>query len=253
MIIQAARLRDGSRRITHITEVIGMEGDVIITQDLILYDIKGEDANGRLIGKHVSTGIGRPHFWDRARYYNEEQRLASALEAMESGGLMREACSMFGIDSTIWLSSCSPAQRRRGRLCLSVQPHRDEKNAEKRLRRSSAPKPTAPWSRLRATGCRSRQAAQIGSGFAEGSRDKQKAQDATSRSRRSKVQIRQAGMTDHARAILSLFGCLRRRCDGRRLSSRRAAVILPGALSPARSACRAGSSSFRRRAASRRS
>ncbi|HEV2896881.1 MAG TPA: CpaF family protein [Pseudaminobacter sp.] len=83
VIIQAARLRDGSRRITHITEVIGMEGDVIITQDLVLYNIKGEDATGRLLGQHVSTGIGRPAFWDRARYYNEEQRVASALEAME--------------------------------------------------------------------------------------------------------------------------------------------------------------------------
>ncbi|RWB13733.1 MAG: CpaF family protein [Mesorhizobium sp.] len=83
VIIQAARLRDGSRRITHITEVIGMEGDVIITQDLVLYNIKGEDSSGRLIGEHVSTGIGRPHFWDRARYYGEEQRLANALEAME--------------------------------------------------------------------------------------------------------------------------------------------------------------------------
>ena len=83
VIIQAARLRDGSRRITHITEVIGMEGDVIITQDLVLYNIKGEDASGKLMGEHVSTGIGRPHFWDRARYYGEEQRLAAALEAME--------------------------------------------------------------------------------------------------------------------------------------------------------------------------
>ncbi|PZV37301.1 CpaF family protein [Mesorhizobium kowhaii] len=83
VIIQAARLRDGSRRITHITEVIGMEGDVVITQDIVLYNIKGEDANGRLLGEHVSTGIGRPHFWDRARYYGEEQRLATALEAME--------------------------------------------------------------------------------------------------------------------------------------------------------------------------
>ena len=83
VIIQAARLRDGSRRITHITEVVGMEGDVIITQDLVLYNIKGEDANGRILGQHVSTGIGRPHFWDRARYYGEEQRLATALEAME--------------------------------------------------------------------------------------------------------------------------------------------------------------------------
>ncbi|MET3660588.1 CpaF family protein [Aquamicrobium ahrensii] len=83
VIIQAARLRDGSRRITHITEVLGMEGDVIITQDLVVYNIKGEDANGKLIGEHVSTGIGRPHFWDRARYYGEEHRLATALEAME--------------------------------------------------------------------------------------------------------------------------------------------------------------------------
>jgi pilus assembly protein CpaF len=83
VIIQAARLRDGSRRITHVTEVIGMEGDVIITQDLLLYNIKGEDTSGRLLGEHVSTGIGRPHFWDRARYYGEEQRLATALEGME--------------------------------------------------------------------------------------------------------------------------------------------------------------------------
>ena len=81
VIIQATRLRDGSRRITHITEVLGLEGDVITTQDLFVYKIEGEDANGKLAGKHVSTGIGRPNFWDRARYYNEEARLASALDA----------------------------------------------------------------------------------------------------------------------------------------------------------------------------
>ena len=84
VIIQAARLRDGSRRITHITEVIGMEGDVIITQDLITYNIMGEDSSGALTGEHSSTGIGRPHFWDRARYYGEEAALANALEAMEN-------------------------------------------------------------------------------------------------------------------------------------------------------------------------
>ena len=50
VIIQAARLRDGSRRITHITEVMGLEGDVVITQDLFVYDIIGEDANGKLEG-----------------------------------------------------------------------------------------------------------------------------------------------------------------------------------------------------------
>ncbi|MCZ7660477.1 MAG: CpaF family protein [Xanthobacteraceae bacterium] len=84
VIVQAARLRDGSRRITHVTEVMGMEGDVIITQDLFIYEILGEDANGRIIGRHRSTGIGRPRFWDRARYYGEEQRLATALDAAEA-------------------------------------------------------------------------------------------------------------------------------------------------------------------------
>ncbi|CVI56637.1 CpaF family protein [Agrobacterium leguminum] len=83
VVIQAARLRDGSRRITQITEVIGMEGDVIVTQDLMRYEIEGEDANGKLIGRHVSTGISKPNFWDRARYYGEEKRLAAALDEME--------------------------------------------------------------------------------------------------------------------------------------------------------------------------
>ncbi|PJR13120.1 CpaF family protein [Sinorhizobium meliloti] len=81
VIVQAARLRDGSRRITHITEVLGMEGDVITTQDLFVYDILGEDEKGNIIGRHRSTGIGRPAFWDRARYYGEETRLAAALDA----------------------------------------------------------------------------------------------------------------------------------------------------------------------------
>jgi pilus assembly protein CpaF len=86
VVIQAARLRDGSRRITHITEVLGMEGDVIITQDLLQFDIEGEDASGRLIGHHRSTGVGRPRFWERARYYGEERNLAAALDAMEANG-----------------------------------------------------------------------------------------------------------------------------------------------------------------------
>lgn len=80
VVIQAARLRDGSRRITHITEVLGTEGDVIITQDLFVYDIEGEDEAGRIIGKHRSTGIARPSFWDRARYYNQHHALAAALD-----------------------------------------------------------------------------------------------------------------------------------------------------------------------------
>ncbi len=83
IIVQAARLRDGSRRITHITEVIGLEGDVITTQDLFVYEILGEDELGRIVGRHRSTGIGRPKMWDRARYFGEERRLAEALDRAE--------------------------------------------------------------------------------------------------------------------------------------------------------------------------
>jgi len=80
VIVQAARLRDGSRRITHISEVLGMEGDVIVTQDIFLYDIMGEDGNGMLLGRHRSTGITKPQFSERARYFNEEANLVEALE-----------------------------------------------------------------------------------------------------------------------------------------------------------------------------
>jgi pilus assembly protein CpaF len=83
VIVHGTRLRDGSRRITHITEVLGMEGEVIITQDLFVYDLLGEDANGNIVGRHRSTGIGHPKFWDRARYYGEDQRLAAALDTAD--------------------------------------------------------------------------------------------------------------------------------------------------------------------------
>jgi pilus assembly protein CpaF len=84
VIIQASRLRDGSRKVTHITEVLGMEGDVITLQNIIVFDIMGEDANGKLLGRHRSTGIARPRFWDRAEYYKEEGRLAEALASAEA-------------------------------------------------------------------------------------------------------------------------------------------------------------------------
>ena len=84
VVVQAARLRDGTRKITHITEVLGMEGDVIVTQDLFLYEITGEDEHGNITGRHVSTGIARPKFWDRARYFGLERELAAALDASEA-------------------------------------------------------------------------------------------------------------------------------------------------------------------------
>jgi pilus assembly protein CpaF len=83
IIIQASRLRDGSRKVTHITEVLGMEDEVVTLQNLIVYEVTGEDANGKLVGRHRSTGIARPRFWERAEYYGEERRLAEALAASE--------------------------------------------------------------------------------------------------------------------------------------------------------------------------
>ena len=80
VIVQAERLRDGTRRITNITEIVGTEGDVIITQDLIKYEMDGEDEAGRIRGKHVGTGIARPAFWERARYFGLERDLADALD-----------------------------------------------------------------------------------------------------------------------------------------------------------------------------
>ncbi|MFP6746560.1 MAG: CpaF family protein [Alphaproteobacteria bacterium] len=78
IIVQAARLRDGSRKITHITEVVGMEGDVVTLQDLYTYEILGEDENGKLIGEHKPTGL-RPSFWDRAKYFGREEDLVVSL------------------------------------------------------------------------------------------------------------------------------------------------------------------------------
>ena len=62
MIVQLQRLRDGSRRITHITEVAGMEGEVITLQDVFLFDYSaGVDEHGRFKGQLKPTGV-RPKF-----------------------------------------------------------------------------------------------------------------------------------------------------------------------------------------------
>lgn len=64
LIIQANRLQGGPRKITHITEVVGMEQDTIIMQDIYVYNKQGIDENGRAYGRFEATGI-RPTFMDR--------------------------------------------------------------------------------------------------------------------------------------------------------------------------------------------
>jgi pilus assembly protein CpaF len=79
LVVQVQRLRDGSRKVTHVTEVAGMEGEIVTLQDLAVFEIQGEDEGGRIRGRHVMTGI-RPLFWHRARYFGLEDVLAEALE-----------------------------------------------------------------------------------------------------------------------------------------------------------------------------
>ncbi len=68
-IVQLSRLRDGTRRITHITEVQGMEGEVIILQDIFLFDYgMGVDDQGRFLGHLKATGV-RPKFAEKLADY----------------------------------------------------------------------------------------------------------------------------------------------------------------------------------------
>ncbi len=78
MIVQISRMRDGIRRVTHVTEVMGMEGDVIITQDLFTYEFEGETTDGKLVGAFKSSGL-RPFFLPRAAYYGLDKALMEAM------------------------------------------------------------------------------------------------------------------------------------------------------------------------------
>lgn len=78
LIVQVSRQRDGHRRITHVTEIIGMEGDTITMNDLFNFKPKGEDENGNIIGEFAWSGI-MPRCTRRIAYYNELPRLEQAL------------------------------------------------------------------------------------------------------------------------------------------------------------------------------
>jgi len=64
IIVHQSRLQDGSRKITHITEVLGMEGDIITLQDVFIFDRKGIDDRGRVKGVHRATGL-KPRCLDK--------------------------------------------------------------------------------------------------------------------------------------------------------------------------------------------
>ena len=78
VIIQVQRLRDGSRKVTNVTEITGMEGEVVSMQDLFRFEYEGEDEFGRIIGRQKSTGL-RPIFYERARTYGLEKKLIEVM------------------------------------------------------------------------------------------------------------------------------------------------------------------------------
>ncbi len=78
-IIQVQRLRDGSRKVTHVSEITGMEGEVVTMQDLFVLEIQGEDEKGKLITRLRSSGL-RPKFYDKARQFGVEQLVLDAME-----------------------------------------------------------------------------------------------------------------------------------------------------------------------------
>ena len=77
LIVQVKRLRDGSRRVTNVTEVIGMEGDVIVTQELFKFEYHDEDDSGKIVGEYRSMGL-RPYTLDKARMFGFDQPFLEA-------------------------------------------------------------------------------------------------------------------------------------------------------------------------------
>ncbi len=78
LVCQVNRMRDGQRRVTHITEVVGMEGEVITTHDLFTFKFQSEGSDGKLRGSFQSTGI-RPFFLPRAEDYGLDKTLLEAI------------------------------------------------------------------------------------------------------------------------------------------------------------------------------
>jgi pilus assembly protein CpaF len=78
VIIQVQRLRDGSRKVTHISEVTGMEGDVVTLQDLYVLKFEGETEDGKLITRQEPTGL-RPRFFDQCKQYNVDDLVLESM------------------------------------------------------------------------------------------------------------------------------------------------------------------------------
>ena len=84
LIIQVERHRDGGRRVTQVTEVCGMEGDVITLNDIFQFEVTGEGTDGRLVGRYKVSRVA-PSFFRRLSYFGLDRAWRSALDEVEAG------------------------------------------------------------------------------------------------------------------------------------------------------------------------
>ncbi|MBY0355883.1 MAG: CpaF family protein [Rickettsiales bacterium] len=85
LIVQIARMRDGKRRITHIEEIVGTDGDTIITQPIFTFKMKGMKSDGTMDGEFTCSGI-RPRFAPKAEYFGIEKELMECLGIIAKTG-----------------------------------------------------------------------------------------------------------------------------------------------------------------------
>jgi pilus assembly protein CpaF len=92
LVIQVSRLSDGSRKLMQISEIVGMEGEIITMQDIFVYEREGVDARDRVVGRFRPTGI-RPRFSERLKTYGIDLSSLLFSEAMgpetSRGGVSR--------------------------------------------------------------------------------------------------------------------------------------------------------------------
>ncbi len=84
LIVQVERQRDGKRRLTQLTDVLGMEGEIVTLNDIFRLEINGEDSNGELITRY-KVNRARPSFHERLGYFQLERAWTAALEEAVGG------------------------------------------------------------------------------------------------------------------------------------------------------------------------
>jgi pilus assembly protein CpaF len=84
LLVHLSRLQDGSRRVTHVTEIVGIQGGIISMHDIFEFQGRGVDGQGRIVGQLQATGL-RPHFLDRLGQFGENVPLEWFLPIAHNG------------------------------------------------------------------------------------------------------------------------------------------------------------------------